>query len=186
MNWSISPRELSRTSLSSSSSCLAVARGSQQAEEEEEENENEEREKEGEEEEEEEEKDLEAAFQSFLEETSPPDDMLCPLSLSLMRDSVTAADSYSYERTDLEAQIVFAESKGRPLVSPMTNLPMASVFDPSMYVKRQVQEFVEEKRREWEEGGREAGMGEKGKEEEKGEEKKEKKEKGKKGTGKTV
>lgn len=105
-----------------------------------------------------------------------------------MRDPVTAADSFlPYERTHLEAHIAFAESKGKPLLSPLTNLPMAPMFIPSIYVKRQVQAYMEEKRREWEEGGREAGTGEKGKEEEEGEEKKKKKKKkGKKGTGKTV
>ena len=96
----------------------------------------------------------EAAFQSFLEENNAPDDMICPLSLSLMLDPVTAADSFSYERKHLEAHIAFAESKEKLLLSPLTNLPMAPMFIPSMFVKRQVQAYVDEKREEWEEGGR--------------------------------
>jgi len=80
----------------------------------------------------------EAAFQFCLEESNPPDDMIRPLSLSLMLDPVAAADSFSYERKHLEAHIAFAESKGKPLLSPLTNLPIAPIFVPSMYVKRQV------------------------------------------------
>lgn len=117
--------------------------------------------------------------------------MLCPLSLSSLRDPVTATDSFSYERTHLEAHIAFAESKGKPLLSPLTNLPMAPMFIPSMYVKRQVQAYVEEKRREWEEGGRKGVVVMKGKgEEEEGagekKKKKKKKKKGKEGAGETV
>lgn len=52
-----------------------------------------------------------------------PDEFLCPITRELMREPVTAADGYSYERQAIESWI---NTKNRS--SPMTNLPLLTTL----------------------------------------------------------
>lgn len=49
------------------------------------------------------------------------DSFLCPITLSLLRDPVVAADGHTYERTDMEGHITWQKEHGSEVRSPKTN-----------------------------------------------------------------
>jgi len=58
-------------------------------------------------------------------EEEVPRGLQCPLSLSVLRDPVTAADGHTYERALLQQWMDDSQARGAPLLSPLTNLPLA-------------------------------------------------------------
>lgn len=66
-----------------------------------------------------------------------PDEFLCPITRELMREPVTAADGYSYEREAIESWI---NTKNRS--SPMTNLPLlTTLLIPSHTLKMAIERW---------------------------------------------
>lgn len=90
-----------------------------------------------------------------------PESFRCPLSRSLMRDPVTAADGHSYERPNIEEW--FAKRPGSGLTSPVTGLRLTSrALVPNITLRKSMQEFfVQQKKqhRAWKNGGGGAGGG---------------------------
>ena len=66
---------------------------------------------------------------------SVADDLICPITLDLPYDPVTAADGRIYERLAIEAHI--NNNSNRILKSPMTNESMGRALLPSPQTKSQ-------------------------------------------------
>jgi ankyrin repeat protein len=92
------------------------------------------------------------AFEDFLLDNAP-DVLVCPITGELFQHPVVAMDSHTYEKAALEAWVAKCKSKGQPLLSPKTNLPMAEGMIFVQSTKTQVIEYRELKKKEWEETG---------------------------------
>jgi hypothetical protein len=69
----------------------------------------------------------------------PPDALVCPISMELMRDPVLAMDSHTYDRSSIEAWL-----KTGKKTSPKTNEPLPSTtLLPNHAVKSMVQDYLE-------------------------------------------
>ncbi len=84
-----------------------------------------------------------------------PESFRCPLSRSLMRDPVTAADGHSYERGNIEEW--FAKRQGAALTSPVTGLrlPSRALVD-NITLRKSMQEFFAQQKKQhraWKNGG---------------------------------
>ncbi len=80
-----------------------------------------------------------------------PDDYICPLSLGLLEDPVIAMDGQTYSNASITAHIDHCASKGKPLFSPMSNESMEVGLVPNVLVRRMVSDYLEAKRKEWQE-----------------------------------
>lgn len=69
-----------------------------------------------------------------------PNEWLCPITLSLMRDPVIAVDGHTYERSAMEEWFVAATVANRPVRSPKTNEILASKMLVSNHGLRSVME----------------------------------------------
>ncbi len=89
-----------------------------------------------------------------------PESFRCPLSRSLMRDPVTAADGHSYERGNIEQW--FAKRQGTTLTSPVTGLrlPSRALVD-NITLRKSMQEFFAQQKKQhraWKNGGDRPGV----------------------------
>jgi len=76
-----------------------------------------------------------------------PDDYVCPLEMCLMtKDSVLASDGCAYSKKGLERWIANCATKGLPLTSPRTGLPMEAAFMLNMTHRTLVREWVEKRK----------------------------------------
>jgi len=64
-----------------------------------------------------------------------PKELVCPISLTLISDPVTAADSYTYERQCISTHLSNRKT------SPMTNQKMRSALNPNQFMKSAVTKF---------------------------------------------
>ncbi|CAF1466722.1 unnamed protein product [Adineta ricciae] len=67
----------------------------------------------------------------------PPEELLCPITLSLFQDPVVCEDGFTYERQAIEQWL---RDGGK---SPMTNLPLGQRFLPNQNMKSRVLEWKE-------------------------------------------
>ncbi len=75
--------------------------------------------------------------------------MYCdPITLCLFEDPVIAADKQTHERASIQAHIDECARKGKPLVSPLSNAPMAPTIMPTVTMKQFVEMYVEGKKAE--------------------------------------
>lgn len=66
-------------------------------------------------------------------------DFRCPISLEIMVDPVTAADGYSYERSQIKTWFDTGNK-----TSPKTNLVLEHTFvNPNQILKQQIREYTE-------------------------------------------
>ena len=71
----------------------------------------------------------------------PPDALVCPISMELMRDPVMAMDGHTYERRNIERWLADHQT------SPKTNEPLPSLtLVPNHAVKSMVQDYLEANR----------------------------------------
>ena len=68
----------------------------------------------------------------------PPNSIVCPITMALPLDPVTAADGFVYERSAVADWI--AKGNGK---SPKTNLPMGDALLPAPHVKNMIKRMVE-------------------------------------------
>jgi hypothetical protein len=92
------------------------------------------------------------SFDDFLQEGAPKT-LTCPISHALFRHPVTAQDTYTYERENLEEWIATCAKKGNPLRSPVTNALMEPGFVTSQITRTMTLEYIEGKTKEWQETG---------------------------------
>jgi len=68
----------------------------------------------------------------------PPDALVCPISMELMRDPVMAMDGHTYERRNIERWLADHQT------SPKTNEPLPSLtLVPNHAVKSMVQDYLD-------------------------------------------
>jgi U-box domain/Sel1 repeat len=72
------------------------------------------------------------------------DNLLCPITLELPFDPVTAADGKVYDRWAIEKHIDVQQAKGGPVKSPMTNQVMDTALLPCLQVKSLIGDLIEE------------------------------------------
>ena len=65
-------------------------------------------------------------------QADPPEQLLCPITLSLFQDPVVCEDGFTYDRRAIERWL---QNGGR---SPMTNLPLKQIFIPNQDMKTRV------------------------------------------------
>ena len=78
-----------------------------------------------------------ALIKPFDAQEDPPDEILCPITLSLFQDPVVCEDGFTYDRQAIERWL---RDSGK---SPMTNLPLNPRFIPNRDMKRRVIEWIE-------------------------------------------
>lgn len=80
-----------------------------------------------------------------------PDDLIDPITLGLLEDPVSCTDGHVYSRHSIRAHIDHCASKGLELRSPMTGEAMEPAYMPVFLIKRMVADYVEGKRKQWQE-----------------------------------
>lgn len=73
---------------------------------------------------------------------SAADDLLCPITLELPFDPVTAEDGRVYERSAITTHIE-SRTDGQPLKSPITNEPMGPRLLPAVQTKSLIETLIE-------------------------------------------
>jgi hypothetical protein len=72
------------------------------------------------------------------------EDLVCPITMELPWDPVTAGDGYVYERSAIEQHIKTCKDHYQPLKSPMTNQPMMTkVLLPAPHIKNTIEKLIE-------------------------------------------
>jgi hypothetical protein len=92
------------------------------------------------------------AFEEFLLENAP-DALICPISFRLLTDPVLAQDTHTYDRRSLEQWMERCKAKCQEIISPKNNLPMAEWLTSNQIVRTMALDFMEAKKKEWEETG---------------------------------
>lgn len=92
------------------------------------------------------------AFDEFLLE-SAPDALLFPISFRLLTDPVFAQDTHTYDRKSAEQWMERCKAKGQELISSKNNLPMAEGMMCNQIVRTMALDYMEAKKKEWEETG---------------------------------
>ena len=73
-----------------------------------------------------------------------PHHLLCPISMSAMRDPVVCADGHTYDREQIERWIACCHRDGEPTRSPVTNeLLGCELLFPNLLVRAEVNEALE-------------------------------------------
>jgi hypothetical protein len=67
-----------------------------------------------------------------------PDEFVCPITMSVMRDPVVAQDGHTYEKSAIVRWLRVAER----VTSPKTNLPMGSLLIENKAVKKMIAEWL--------------------------------------------
>jgi ankyrin repeat protein len=75
--------------------------------------------------------------------------MLCPISHTLLTEPCLASDGQCYNKSALVQWIETCRSKGRPLLSPITQAEMGAQFMDNQHCKTQVQDYIDKKTKEW-------------------------------------
>eukprot|EP01040_Poterioochromonas_malhamensis_P004885 gene4885-5239_t len=66
-----------------------------------------------------------------------------PISLDIMRDPVLASDGHSYDRRTITDWFAAQKAQGRPITSPLTNLPLIDdTLTPNIALKRELDIFI--------------------------------------------
>ncbi len=73
------------------------------------------------------------------------------ISLCLLEDPVFTSDGQTYSRQCIQDHMDHCARKGKPLTSPMTNLPIEPTLTENVMARRLVSNYVQEKRKELEE-----------------------------------
>ena len=70
---------------------------------------------------------------------TPPENLMCPISIDLLVDPVFAADGHTYSRAEIQAWL----NTGKR-TSPKTNEPLAhTILTPNHLVRSMVQEYLD-------------------------------------------
>ena len=71
------------------------------------------------------------------------DDLICPITLELPIEPVTAKDGQVYEKSAIETHFRLCREQNRPISSPTTNLPMQDELLPNPKTKSHIQKLVD-------------------------------------------
>ena len=86
-----------------------------------------------------------------------PDHLLCPISLQLVRDPVTADDNQTYERTHIQKWLA-SQTPGQ-WTSPLTRQPLASnTLRPNYFARGAVDDFLRRQAMLQAQGGAKGGQ----------------------------
>ena len=71
------------------------------------------------------------------------DDLVCPITLELPFDPVTAQDGCVYEQSAIETHIQTCQARGTAVKSPLTNMPMGPGLFPAPLINKHIQVLID-------------------------------------------